>query len=59
MVYQLYSRKVEESNGKLCAFEFKYSVQKKVKPPASFLRAYPDAEFKVITPSNVEEFLLV
>ncbi len=49
---------IEESDGKLAAFEFKYSASKKAQVPLAFKNAYPDAEFKVITPANVEEFLL-
>lgn len=30
----------------------------KAKVPAQFSDAYPDALFKVITPDNVEEYLL-
>ena len=50
---------VEEEDGRLQAFEFKWNDRKgNVKCPESFVRSYPDAEFKVITPKNVEEFLL-
>ena len=50
---------LEEEDGRLLAFEFKWNERKgNVKCPDSFLKAYPDAEFKVITPKNVEEFLL-
>ena len=50
---------VEEEDGRLQAFEFKWNDRKgNVKCPESFVKSYPDAEFKVITPKNVEEFLL-
>ena len=50
---------LEEEDGRLLAFEFKWNERKgNVKCPDSFLKAYPDAEFKVITPKNVEEFLM-
>lgn len=49
---------IEESDGTLRAFEFKYSESKKIQAPLAFSNAYPDAVFKVITPTNVEEFLL-
>lgn len=34
------------------------SERKKTQAPLAFRNAHPDAEFKVIMPSNVEEFLL-
>ncbi len=49
---------VEERDGKLYAFEFKYNPKKKAKTPASFMEAYPEAHFLVVTPENIEEFLL-
>ena len=50
---------LEEEDGHLSAFEFKWNDRKaKVKCPESFQTAYPDATFKVITPKNIEEFLL-
>ena len=48
---------LEEEDGRLLAFEFKWNERKgNVKCPDSFLKAYPHVEFKVITPKNVEEF---
>ena len=49
---------VEDSDGILSAFEFKYSPKKKVTVPKHFAEAYPEAKFKVITPDNFEEFVL-
>ena len=49
---------LEEADGKINAFEFKWSVNKKAKTPKQFLNAYPEAELKTISPNNVEEFLL-
>lgn len=49
---------IEEFDGKLHAYEFKWNTRKKTKQPNSFAEAYPDAEFKVITPDNLYEFLL-
>ena len=51
---------IEESNGKLNAFEFKWSdlAAKKAHFPLTFTRAYPNANYKVISPENVEDFLL-
>lgn len=50
---------VEEEDGRLLAFEFKWNDHKSnVKCPESFRSSYPNAEFKVITPKNVEEVLM-
>lgn len=50
---------VEEEDGKISAFEFKWSERKKnVRFPSTFATAYPAATFTVITPDNIEEFLL-
>jgi predicted AAA+ superfamily ATPase len=49
---------VEEQDGRLETFEFKWHTGKPVKAPASFTNAYPDAGFRVITPDNFSEFLL-
>ena len=49
----------EEEDGKIKAFEFKWNPNKAAaKCPDSFLKAYQNPEFKVITPRNVDEFLL-
>ena len=49
---------VEEEDGKLSAFEFKWNPEAKVKQPTQFQTAYPDSTFKVIHSNNFEEFLL-
>ncbi len=50
---------LEEENGELRAFEFKWNARKgNVRCPESFQTAYPTASYQVITPDNVEEFLL-
>lgn len=49
---------IEELNGKLHAYEFKWQSSKKVKPPRSFTNAYPEASFNVVHPDNVFEFLM-
>ena len=51
---------LEETNGNLSAFEFKWSdaAAKKARLPLTFSRSYKDAEFSVISPQNVEYFLL-
>jgi len=50
---------LEEHDGKLFAFEFKWSKKKSVKPPISFSNNYPDHTFSVITPENYIEFLKI
>lgn len=51
---------IEEENGFIQAFEFKWNERKaNVKAPESFSKAYPAATFHVITPKNIEEFLLI
>ncbi|MCH3918167.1 MAG: ATP-binding protein [Spirochaetia bacterium] len=49
---------VEEEEGTLRSYEFKWSTHKRARQPTSFSNAYPDVAFAVITPDNVEDFLL-
>ncbi len=49
---------IEEENGALRAFEFKWNEAKQTKVPNAFAKAYPEAQFKVITPGNIDDFLL-
>ena len=50
---------VEEENGALRAFEFKWNPKKgKANIPASFAKAYPHAIYTIVTPDNVDDFLL-
>lgn len=48
---------IEESAGELSAFEFKWNPTKKIKVPGGWKRAYPEASFEVITPSNYLDFI--
>jgi uncharacterized protein len=48
---------LEERNGKIYAYEFKWNPRKVGKPPKTFLNAYPNAEFQTITPENLNSFL--
>lgn len=48
---------VEEREGKLFGYECKWSPRKEVSAPRSWLGAYPNAEFAVITPENYLDFL--
>ena len=50
---------LEEEDGILRGYEFKWNAKKaKAKCPESFQKAYPDSQFSVITPENVDEFIL-
>jgi predicted AAA+ superfamily ATPase len=50
---------IEEADGELTAFEFKWNNEKgKVKMPSQFEAAYRDVKFSVITPANIDQFLL-
>lgn len=50
---------IEEEDGMIHAFEFKWNDRKaNVKCPQQFLNAYPNSDFSVVTPKNVETFLL-
>ncbi len=50
---------IEEEDGHIRAFEIKWNPKKSnARCPEAFLTAYPDAEYKVISPENIEEFLL-
>jgi predicted AAA+ superfamily ATPase len=48
---------IEERDGKLFAYEFKWQA-KNVKAPKAFAEAYPDSEFQVISKDNFLEFLI-
>ncbi len=49
---------IEERDGKIYAYEFKWSTHKKAKIPKTFIKAYPNAIIKIISPDNFEEFIL-
>lgn len=46
---------IEEVDGKLHCFEFKYKAQAKSKFPKIFQETYPESDFKVISPENFYE----
>lgn len=48
---------IEEYNGKLYAYEFKWNSKKKASISKTFIQAYPDHEFKVINKDNYTEFI--
>lgn len=49
---------IEEANGEISAFEFKWNPNRKASAPSSFKTAYPNASFKVINRDNIEDFIL-
>jgi hypothetical protein len=49
---------VEEREGKLFGYKLKWSPKKSVVPPKNWLSSYGNAEYKVITPQNYQEFIL-
>jgi predicted AAA+ superfamily ATPase len=49
---------LEEGNGAIAAYEFKWNSAAKHKKPKAFLDHYPQSSFEVITPDTVEDFLL-
>ena len=49
---------IEERDGKLTAYEFKWNPEAKYKKPKLFLETYPQSEFKIIHKNNVEDFLI-
>jgi predicted AAA+ superfamily ATPase len=48
---------IEERDGALFAFEFKWNPNKTPKIPKAFAELYPNATFECISPSNFLEFL--
>lgn len=50
---------IEDRNGILHAFEFKWGIQKKGHFSLTFTRAYPEHKLMKVTPDNFEEFLTI
>ena len=49
---------LEEYDGRLFAYEFKWNTNKPARAPRTFLNAYPEASFQTIHPENyLDEFL--
>ncbi len=48
---------IEEKDGQLFAYEFKWNTKKAVKPPSAWVRGYPNANYQVITPDNYLDFI--
>jgi len=48
---------VEERNGKLFGYEFKWNPKRKVKAPKAWIEAYEEAEFQVVNSENYLEWI--
>ena len=48
---------VEEEDGQLSAYEFKWNINSKAKEPKLFKETYPESEFQIITPDNYWPFI--
>ena len=48
---------IEEYDGQMYAYEFKWNSLKTNKIPNDFAKAYPAAKYQVITPENFHEFI--
>ncbi len=49
---------IEDRNGILHAYEFKWNTHKKCKVPNIFKETYPNSEFECITPDNFMDFVV-
>ncbi|MCF6359350.1 MAG: ATP-binding protein [Cyclobacteriaceae bacterium] len=49
---------LEEGNGQLSAYEFKWNTHTKGRITKAFTNAYPQAHTQIITPENFEEFVM-
>ena len=49
---------LEESDGRLHAFEIKWNPKSKAKLTQTFATAYPETDFLVVTPDNIADFLI-
>lgn len=48
---------IEDKDGNISAFEFKWNPNAKASLPSLFSTSYPDATFEVTTPANCENFI--
>jgi len=48
---------VEEREGKLFGYEFKWNLKKKIKAPSVWLKTYPNAQWQVISRENYLDFI--
>jgi predicted AAA+ superfamily ATPase len=50
---------VEEADGAITAYEFKWNPTARTRQPTQFLQAYENSSFQTIHPGNFEDFLIV
>jgi predicted AAA+ superfamily ATPase len=50
---------LEEENGLLRAYEFKWNENRKAKIPGAFAKAYPEASFEVVNKENYLDFIVL
>ena len=50
--------RIEEKDGRLFAYEYKFSRPKKESPPPLFAKNYPEASFQIIHKDNYLEYIL-
>ncbi len=48
---------LEEYNENIYAYEFKWKPKKNAKPPITFVNAYPEVHFEVISRDNFWDFV--
>jgi hypothetical protein len=48
---------IEERNGIMTGYEFKWNAKAKVKTPSAFLLGYPGTVIHAITPENMDAFI--
>lgn len=48
---------IEEREGRLFAYEFKWGSASKIKPPGDFIKAYPNASFERVDQGNYLKFI--
>jgi len=48
---------IEERDGQLFAYEFKWNEERKARLPASFASAYPEHAFALVNPANYLDFI--
>jgi predicted AAA+ superfamily ATPase len=48
---------LEDSDGRIAAFEMKWSAKRSAAMPGAFAGAYPQHDFTVVTPENFGSFL--
>ncbi len=48
---------LEEQDGRLSGYEFKWSGKRRRRPPKSWTEAYPQADWELVTPDNYQPFV--